>query len=104
MITKKEVQYTFPDVAFWFDDKPQFIIDNDLELNNIRTLALQRDCIDKVKFIFEKDSIIHVITIDENGDLSDWPRGMYDATMIQLSGMFGYRRTKDKSKLKIVNS
>jgi len=103
MITKEEVQCKFPKVEFWFDGKFQFNLDNDLELNNIRILALERDCTDKVQFVFRpefEDSII--LYLNDNGDLSDWPRGMYDAMLIQFASIFRYRKSKDKTELKLV--
>ena len=103
MISKEEVQYKFPIVQIWFDGKYQFNLDNDIELNNIRILALERDCTDKVEFVFKpenKDSI--VLSLTDNGDLSNWPLGMYDGIMIQLAGIFRYRKSKDKTELKIV--
>jgi len=103
MITKEEVRYTFPKVDFWFDGKFQFAIDNEYELNNIRIIALQKDYCDKCQFVFNTNPDSIIIELDNNGELSKWPRGMYDTLQVQLAEIFRYRKSKDKSELKVIN-
>ena len=102
MITKEEVKYKFPKVDFWFDGKFQFTIDNEPELNNIRIVALQKDCCDKCQFVFNTNPNSIILALNNNGELSEWPVGMYDALLIQFGSIFRYRKSKDKSDLKVV--
>lgn len=98
-ISKEEVVYVPPKVEFYIDNKFQWWIDNEQELNNIRLKAMFEGWTHLVSFQWNGE----IITMSENGDLSNWPLGMYDSISAQLVDMIHIKRGNLK-ELKLRNS
>lgn len=98
MISKDEVSYQQPEIAFYYDGEYQFNIDNEVEMTNIRILAADRNCWDKIEFRW-KD---HIIKMTEKYDLTKWPLGMYDSMFRQFRELIDYKLNKHQGEPKLV--
>lgn len=88
MITKQDIQYTYPQLQFFRNGTFQFTIDNEIELHNVRLLAAKGGWWNEVEFRWND----HVIYMTETFDLDKWPKGMYDGEVRQFAQLIRMKR------------
>jgi hypothetical protein len=87
-VNKKDITLDTRYVKVFFNGDYQYTIQDEHQMNNIRLWAIKNGVTGSVTFGWEG----HVLTLAENGDLSDWPVGMFDSAALALIQMVKWRK------------
>lgn len=81
------------EIIDWFKNDGTFLgkIENEHDFNNLRIELVKNDLTHECYFMWNDKKI----TIDENGNMSSFPRGLYDHIQVAFAELFKLRK-KDK--------
>jgi len=84
-------RYTYPILRVYTkDDKYAGVLNNDVELTSFQIDLLKANLTQEYYIMHEDDKL----TFNENAELSRWPKGMYDMTLINYSELVKLRKAR----------